>query len=175
MREENVEQTNTMNLLRGLIGKWHGEGTGEFPTISSFPYREELEFTTNDVQPHLHYEQRTWKKLPNGDYSPSHWESGFWHILSARDIELVCAQRSGRVEVLHGTLELLDTGFRVYFQSDLVANGTRVEKTAREFILKGGTLQYAMQMSTAAVPSLTLHTHAELHHIAQKHTSDIAM
>jgi hypothetical protein len=39
------EQTNTMNALRRLLGKWRGNGIATFPTISTFEYREELEFS----------------------------------------------------------------------------------------------------------------------------------
>ena len=156
------EQIETMNLMRRLLGKWCGNGIAEFPTIPTFEYREELEFAANDIQPVLHYEQRTWKKQATGEFAPSHWESGFWRVLSATEIEILCAQVGGRVEVSHGTLRLMRDGFVVDLHSTLVANDARVDKTARELILQGNTLRYGLKMSTTAVPELTLHVHAEL-------------
>lgn len=156
------EQIKTMDLLRRLLGRWCGNGIAEFPTIPTFDYREELEFAANDIQPVLHYEQRTWKKLETGEFAPSHWESGFWRVLSATEIELLCAQAGGRVEISRGTLTPARDGFVLHLQSMLVANDVRMDKTAREFVLQGNTFRYAMKMSTTAISELTLHVHAEL-------------
>lgn len=155
-------QTNTTNLVRMLLGRWHGNGIAAFPTIPSFEYREELEFAANDVQPVLRYEQRTWKKLETGEYAPSHWEVGFWRVLSATQIEVLCAQAGGRVEVLGGVIEPTRDGFVLRLDSVSVANDARIDRTAREFVLQGNEFRYAMKMSTTAVPELTLHVHAEL-------------
>lgn len=156
------EQTNTMNALRRLLGKWRGNGIATFPTISTFEYREELEFTANDMQPVVHYEQRTWKKLNTGEWVPSHWESGFWRVLPPSDIEILDAQAGGRVEISRGRLMPVHEGFRVHLESTLVANDARMRKTAREFALRGNTLLYTMEMSTTAVSGLTPHIRAEL-------------
>lgn len=155
-------QIQVMNLIRPLLGKWRGNGVAAFPTIATFEYREELEFAANDAQPVVRYEQRTWKKVESGEYAPSHWEVGFWRILSANDLELACAQVGGRVEVLRGNIEPTREGFVFKPHSVLVANDARMDATAREFALQGDTLRYAMAMSTTAVPALTPHVHAEL-------------
>ncbi len=152
----------TMNLLRQLLGKWCGNGIAEFPTISTFEYREELQFAANDTQCVLHYEQRTWKKRETGEFAPSHWESGFWRVLSATEIEILCAQAGGRVEISRGTLTPSGDGFILHLHSTLVANDARMDKTAREFVLEGSILRYDMKMSTTAVPELTPHVRAEL-------------
>ncbi len=155
-------QLQVMILIRPLLGNWRGNGVAAFPTIATFEYREELEFAANDVQPVLRYEQRTWKKLDTGEFAPSHWEVGFWHILSANELEISCAQVGGRVEVLRGTIEPTREGFTFKPRSVLEANDARMDATAREFVLQGDTLRYAMAMSTTAVPALTPHVHAEL-------------
>jgi hypothetical protein len=155
-------QATALNSLRVLVGKWCGEGLAEFPTIPTFAYREQLEFTANDVQPLLRYEQRTWKRLEGGDWVPSHWETGFWRVLPTSEVEVLCAQSGGRVEVLRGTLATMPGGFALPLESTVVANDERVHSTAREYSLRDGALHYTMQMRTSAVPELSAHTHAEL-------------
>jgi hypothetical protein len=156
------EQTETMNLLQGLLGKWSGVGVAEYPTISTFEYREEFEFAANETQPVLHFEQRTWKKLETGEFVPSHWESGFWRVRPEKEIEFLSAQIGGRVEVSHGVLSPTSGGFVLHLQSTLVANDPRMGQTEREFVLQNKVFRYSMKMCTTLVPELTLHNHAEL-------------
>lgn len=100
--------------------------------------------------------------MDTDEFAPSHWESGFWRILSATEIEVLGAQAGGRVEISRGALTPTRDGFVLHLQSTLVANDARIDKTAREFVLQARTFRYTMQMSTTAVPELTLHMHAEL-------------
>ncbi len=157
-----TKQAETLQVLRRLVGKWRGNGVIQFPTIPTLDYREELEFLANDVQPFVKYEQRTWKKSEAREYVPSHWETGFWRALSGREIELLNAQGGGRVEVSRGKLELTREGFVLNLNSVLVANDSRMDRTARQFTLHADTLEYTLLMSTTSVPTLTLHTHATL-------------
>lgn len=151
-----------MKLLWPLIGQWHGNGIAAFPTIPTFEYREELQFAANESQPLLRYEQRTWKKLDTGEYAPSHWEVGFWRVLPSSEIEILNAQGGGRVEVLSGRFEPRSQGFVLNFESILVANDLRMDRTSRQFTLQGSTLKYTMQMSTTKVLDLTSHVSAQL-------------
>ena len=157
-----IEQGNIEKFLEQLSGTWTGEGTGEYPTIATFRYREALTFTSGEGKPYLHYEQRTWKKEVTGNELPSHWETGFWRILSSNEVELISAQASGRIEVARGPFTLIEDGLTFSVRSSLIANNTRVEQTWREFTLQGGHLQYSLQMQTSAVPTLTLHLQAQL-------------
>lgn len=157
-----TEQIETMKVLRKLVGRWCGKGAAEYPTISTFEYREELTFNANQTQPVLHFEQRTWKKLESGEYGPSHWESGFWRVIPGGEIEFLSAQIGGRVEVSRGALEPTRDGFVLNLQSTLVENDPRMGITEREFVLHWKVFRYSMQMSTNLVSELTLHTHADL-------------
>lgn len=157
-----TEQIKIMEVLQKLVGRWCGIGVAEYPTISTFEYREEHTFTANLIQPVLHFEQRTWKKLESGDYAPSHWESGFWRVIPGGEIDFLSAQIGGRVEVSHGALTPAPDGFVFRLQSKVLANDTRMGKTEREFVLQGKVFRYSMKMSTTAVSELALHTHAEL-------------
>jgi Domain of unknown function (DUF1794). len=100
-----------------LEGMWKGEGRGGYPGVTSFDYRETLVFTRRDEKT-LAYEQRT-QKLYDGqtDYLQSHWENGFISPLDNGDLQMVNIQIGGRNEILIGTIESLDSMFRIHFVS----------------------------------------------------------
>lgn len=160
------KQTESLNIIRLILGQWRGNGTITFPTIPTMAYRDEFNFTADDVHKFLHYEQRTWKKVETGEYVPSHWETGFWRVLPTGEIEILNAQGGGRVEALLGNLAPDRDGFVLDVKSTVVANDPRMDKTARQFILKGNTLQYSQHMSTTTVPDMTLHVQASLARIS---------
>jgi hypothetical protein len=62
--------------LAFLLGVWGGAGEGEYPTVDSFTYEEELEFGTVG-KPYLTYRQRTWL-VQDDERVPSHMEFAFW-------------------------------------------------------------------------------------------------
>jgi hypothetical protein len=157
-----IALTETMKCLARLAGAWTGTGEGGYPTIDPFQYREALTFTPAAGKAYLHYDQRTWRRDDSGQEVPSHWESGFWRILPEGQVELLCVQASGRVEVARGRLHPTGDGFSLELRSSLFANDARVEQTWREYDLRGDTLRYALKMQTAAVPALTWHVRADL-------------
>ena len=80
-----------LSAVAGLIGTWRGEGAGEYPTIDSFTYTEEVTFT--DVgKPFLHYVQRTWS--PAG--APMHTETGYLRLVDGSAVEFVRGTASQR-------------------------------------------------------------------------------
>src|SRR5574342_1194581 len=110
----NDPSTTNSHLLTLLEGTWAGEGRGGFPTVTSFDYRETLVFTRRDEKT-LAYEQRAQKRYDgSSEWLESHWENGFIRILENGELELVSAQ-IGRSEVSSGTIETLDTLFRIRF------------------------------------------------------------
>lgn len=134
--------------LAPLVGVWQGPGAGEYPTIEAFAYTEELTFT--DVgKPFLAYVQRTWS--PAG--APLHTESGFLRMPAPGVVEMTLAQPTGQTELLEGTWEETDHGFRMLL-SGRVSNSASakvVEATEREYILRappaarrGLTTRFAM-------------------------------
>src|SRR5918992_4914404 len=64
-----------------LIGTWTGEGKGEYPSIESFTYGEEVRFWTVG-RPWIGYSQRTWNL---DSHAPMHSEMGFWRPQERRD------------------------------------------------------------------------------------------
>ena len=145
--------------LAGLLGTWRGEGAGEYPTITSFSYGEEVRFW-HVGKPFLAYTQRTWS-LDDG--RPLHGESGYWRAKPDGAVEVVLAHPTGIVEVLEGCVD----GGRIELGSTTVARtGTAKEVTAlrRRFELDGDTLGYSVAMAAVGQP-LQHHLAATLHRV----------
>ena len=156
-----VNPTSDHQLFALLQGIWTGEGRGQFPTVTSFDYRETLTFTLRDDKT-LAYEQRTQKRYDGQtEWLDSHWENGFIRILENGDMELTCAQ-IGRTEVLVGAVESRGDVIRMHFASKTITNDPRMVSSARTFELEEDSLRYEMEMQTTAVERLTLHLKIEL-------------
>ena len=144
--------------LEFLLGTWVGEGQGEYPTIATFGYREEVTFT-HPGKPFLVYSQRTWA-LDDG--RPLHVETGYWRVVrDGAGVELVLAHPTGVAEVQEGTLE----GRSLRLRSTTVAptaTAKRVDALERDIDVDGDTLTYAIRMAAVGVP-LTHHLGATLH------------
>jgi len=159
------KSTTGSQLFALLEGTWEGEGRGQYPTINSFDYRETLIFTRRDEKS-LAYDQRAQKRYDGQtEYLVSHWENGFIRILENDELELVNTQGSGRIEVLIGTIEMVDTLIRIHFVSKALTNDSRVLSSARIFELEGDTIRYEMEMQTTEINRLTQHLKITLHPI----------
>ncbi len=148
--------------LLELVGTWEGEGTGDYPTIASFRYRERVVFGQVG-RPFLSYEQRTWHP-ENG--TPMHAESGYLRVvpdtMPAR-IELVLAQPTGLVEVDEG--ELRD-GVLDLVSTAVVATGTAtpVDAVRRRLWVEGEVLHVALSMAAGGLPE-TQHLRSRLRRV----------
>ncbi|GAA0171907.1 hypothetical protein LIER_25839 [Lithospermum erythrorhizon] len=107
--------------LSYILGTWKGQGSGQFPTISSFNYIEELQFSHSPTKPIICYSQKTWK-LGSGE--PMHAENGFLRVKSDGVVELVVAQSTGLVEVQKGKFDGDEKVIKV--ESVLVGNAEKV-------------------------------------------------
>lgn len=159
-----------MDRLRRLLGTWIGEGSGDYPPIEPFRYRELLCFEERAGEPVIHFEQRTWL-LP--DEEASHWESGFIRALEDGTVELLNAQNSGRVEVLSGRASTAD-GCELQLELDSCVHGhdPRVRRTRRVFSLRGDHLHYTQWMETTTTdqPEFLQHLEAQLKRIESSST-----
>lgn len=144
--------------VRFLVGTWRGDGAGEYPTIDSFTYTEEVSFV--DVgKPFLVYSQRTWS--PEG--RPLHIETGYLRVIKYETIEFVLAQPTGQTELAEGTIDLHPTGFDIELSSTVVnsASAKQVDATRRELHLAGDTLTTSFAMAAVGV-EMTHHLSATL-------------
>ncbi len=87
--------------LAFLVGAWEGDGTGDYPNVEPFRYRERTT-CTHDGRPFLWYEQRTWRAGPDGNEMPSHTELGFLRGYADGRVEAVIALTGGTSEVAVG-------------------------------------------------------------------------
>lgn len=155
----NVELHPAIEPLSFLIGRWRGEGKGEYPTIEPFTYGEEVEFS-HSGRPFLFYQQKTWDQ--NG--YPLHSESGYLRPVAEGRIELVLSQPSGITEILAGLLT--DT------ELDLSSTHVGVAPTAKEVAavrrkvsVEGHRLDYTLDMAAVGL-EMTIHLRATLEKVA---------
>jgi hypothetical protein len=140
-----------------LLGRWHGEGDGEYPTIEPVRYREEVELD-HVGKPFLSYRQRTWA-LDDG--RPLHAEVGYLRAAGNGRLELVLAHPTGVVELAVGSV----TGRRIELASTFVmSTPTAKEVTALERTVRlddDGVLRYELRMAAVGV-DLAVHLRGEL-------------
>ncbi len=99
-----------------LLGHWHGNGHGDYPTIDAFQFGQEVAFT-HDGRPFLHYFSRTWLLDADGnDGRPLALETGFVRPRPGGAVELLLTHPTGFVEIYHGTVE----GAKVELSTDAV-------------------------------------------------------
>ncbi|MBH0775346.1 peroxynitrite isomerase [Nocardia bovistercoris] len=149
--------------LAPLLGAWRGAGHGEYPTIESFDYLEEIRFG-HLGRPFLTYKQRT--RAADGG-RPMHAETGYLRCPRPRRLELILAHPTGITEICEGELTVTDDELRMEFDStDIGRSGTAKLVTAlsRSFSLVGDTIDYTLRMAAVGEP-LTHHLAATLHRV----------
>ncbi len=135
--------------VASLIGTWRGEGSGQYPTIDSFQYTEEVTFT--DVgKPFLHYIQRTWS--PAG--APMHTETGYLRVVGGTSMEFVLAQPTGQTELAEGPLIATVDGFTCTLESRMVnsTSAKQVDVTERRMDLAADVLTTHFAMAAVGLP-----------------------
>lgn len=143
-------------LHEHLVGTWVGEGTGAYPTITPFAYREVLEITTLPARP-----MATWRSVTTDGSTgePRHGETGFLRSVGDGG-ELVLAHGFGVTEIAVG--RWVDDA--VLFESVSVAGTpTAKEVTAvvRSLRVVDDVLEYQLSMAAVGVP-MTHHLSARL-------------
>lgn len=132
--------------LAWLLGSWHGNGRGEYPTIEPFAFEQDVAFA-HDGRPFLHYFSRAWiTDDEGGRIRPGALETGFLRPTADKGVELILAHPTGYAEVWYGTID----GPRLTLTTDIVARThTAKEYTAgqRMYGLVEGDLMYAFDMA----------------------------
>ena len=146
--------------LAFLLGTWRGDGAGEYPTVESFRYGEEMTFEHAGLA-YLMYAERSW--LLDEARTPVHFERGFVRPARGGRAELVLAHPIGVVEVADGAVD----GRRLEFTSIATFStptGEPVRALRRRIEVDGDVLRYEMDMATDGV-ELSRHLRAELRRI----------
>ncbi|HEY5854322.1 MAG TPA: FABP family protein [Aldersonia sp.] len=137
--------------LAPLLGTWAGEGAGEYPTIASFGYHEEVVFA-HVGKPFLAYRQRT-QAVDDG--RPLHAETGYVRTTVPGRIELVLAHPTGITEVEEGSMELNGDDLVIELASTaigLTTSAKLVTALARSIRVTGDQLSYRLQMAAVGFP-----------------------
>ena len=141
--------------LAPLIGTWEGEGSGEYPTIEAFEYRESVTFT-HVGKPFVAYAQRTWHPVSG---LPMHSETGYVRVPAPGTVEIVMAHPTGLTEVYVGGIAV-DHGILVVDVRSRSIGSTPTAKdvvaTERTLSVSGNELRYTFRM---AAVGLTLQHH----------------
>ena len=151
--------TTSHEPLLFLVGTWVGEGHGEYPTVESFDYGEEIVFE-HPGRPVIAMRQRAWILADN---RPSHTETGFLRATSDGHVEVLIAQGNGVVQVQEGTV----AGSTLQVRSTTVGRSStakEVVEVQRSFEVDGDEMRYEMAMAAVGVP-LTHHLRAVLHRV----------
>jgi hypothetical protein len=143
-----------------LLGTWHGNGHGDYPTIEPFHFEQECIFT-HDGRPFFHYLSRAWIVDESGEkVRDAAIETGFLRPKADGSLEWLLTHNTGFVEIWHGTAE----GAKVEITTDAVAR----TESAKEYVgghrlygLVEGDLLYAFDMA-AMGQELQQHTWGRL-------------
>jgi hypothetical protein len=146
--------------LAVLLGTWRGSGTGEYPTMDTFPFEEETRFWHAGAG-FLYYHLRTWNPDSGAHL---HSELAFWRSLPGGGVDVTLAHPLGLTEIAEGT-----------FHDGVIAlASTSVERTPqdasavvaleRRYVVSAEELEYEVMMATDEVP-LALHIAGRLQRV----------
>lgn len=151
----------SLALLAPLLGTWTGTGAGEYPTIPSFSYLEEVTFG-HVGKPFLAYGQKT---KATDDGRPLHAETGYLRMPSPGRVELVLAHPTGITEIQEGTLTISGDVVELELTATSIgqtASAKDVSALARSLRIDGDELVYTLRMGAVGQP-LQHHLAATLH------------
>jgi hypothetical protein len=150
--------------LLPFVGVWRGRGSGEYPTIDSFEYAQEVRLS-HDGRPFLFYEARAWLVDADGAaIRPAAREVGWWRPVGGDQIEALFCTPTGVMELHLGTV----TGVRLELATDAVMRSSTAKEVNAGHRLYGiveRDLLYAQDMAAVGQP-LRSHLAAKLTRVA---------
>ncbi|WP_019972414.1 peroxynitrite isomerase [Mycobacterium sp. 141] len=147
--------------LAPLLGTWAGHGAGEYPTIESFDYVEEVTFG-HVGKPFLTYGQRT---KARADGRPLHAETGYLRVPTPGRVEWILAHPTGITEIQEGSLTVADDSIEMELTATnigLSASAKGVTALSRSIKVSGDELSYTVRMGAVGQP-VQHHLAASLH------------
>ncbi|GGF43771.1 UPF0678 fatty acid-binding protein-like protein [Marmoricola endophyticus] len=148
--------------LAWILGRWAGNGHGEYADIEPFQFGQELIFQ-QDGRPFIHYMSRTWVVDEQGELVREfEQETGFLRPQPDGKLEVVLSHSTGVVDVWYGELHPEQPRFEIV--TDAVARTATAEEYAGGKRLYGyvnGDLLYAHD-KTAGGHELQPFMHAQL-------------
>lgn len=143
-----------------LLGRWHGNGHGDYPTIEAFQFGQELAFT-HDGRPFFHYQARSWITDAGGEkLRDAAQETGYLRCGPEGRLELLLTHSTGVVEVWDGRAEAGRIELRTAFVG-ATPTATPLQSGHRLYGNVEGDLAYAYDME-AHEQELQPHTWARL-------------
>jgi hypothetical protein len=142
--------------LLPFIGVWRGRGSGEYPTIESFEYAQEIRIS-HDGRPFLAYESHAWLIEDDGTpIRPAGREVGWWRPVQqdgkgTDEIEVLLTNPTGIMELYVGRIDHL----KVELVTDAVVRtvtAKEVNAGQRLYGIVEGALLYAQEMSAVGQP-----------------------
>jgi hypothetical protein len=147
--------------LTVLIGTWRGYGTGEYPTMETFPFEEETRFWHAGAG-FLYYHLRSWS--PDSE-AHLHSELGFWRSLPGGGVDVTLAHPLGLTEVAEGTIRDGVIALASTSVERTPQNASSVVALERRYSVSENEIAYEVMMATDEVP-LALHITGRLRRVA---------
>ncbi|MEU9163910.1 FABP family protein [Streptomyces sp. NPDC048424] len=135
-----------------LLGRWHGRGQGEYPTLEKdFRYAQEVTFS-HDGRPFLRYEARAWLIDDSGaPVRPAGREAGWWRVTPDASLEVVLAHPTGIVETYVGRVSGADIEIETKDVS-LTPLAKEVTGTRRRYTVDGEEMTVLHDMAAVGQP-----------------------
>jgi hypothetical protein len=134
-----------------LLGTWHGNGHGDYPTIEPFQFGQEAIFT-HDGRAFFHYMSRSWEVDAEGNKIRDRAiETGFLRSKADGSLELLLTHNTGLAEVWYGNSER----GKIELTTDAVVRTQTAKEYAgghRMYGLVEGDLLWAFDMVAVGQP-----------------------